>query len=143
MNALRPRAVIGAAQKWMASLDGKDPGYEHHLLEALWLYQNHNVVNEPLLKQILRSTDFHARAAATRVLCYWRDRIDDPKACDGVPTDGSLANAVGKRSPDALAVNALILMEPWGALFDRDGLTSVDMPRLPAASRERRRTWYT
>jgi predicted dienelactone hydrolase len=61
---------------------------------------------------------------------YCRDRTDDPKACDGVPTDGSLANAVGKRSPDALAVKALVLMEPWGALFDRNGLTSVDLPTL-------------
>lgn len=61
---------------------------------------------------------------------YCRDRRDDPMACDGVPTDGSLANAVGKRSPHALAVKALILMEPFGALFDRDGLTWVGMPTL-------------
>ena len=44
---------------------------------------------------------------------YCRDRTDDPKACDGVPTDGSLANVVGKRSHDALAMKALVLMEPW------------------------------
>lgn len=61
---------------------------------------------------------------------YCRDHADDPKACDGVPSDGTLANVVGKRSPDALAVKALVLMEPWGALFDRNGLTSVGMPTL-------------
>jgi predicted dienelactone hydrolase len=61
---------------------------------------------------------------------YCRDRTDDPKACDGVPTDGSLANVVGKRLTDALTVKALVLMEPWGALFDRNGLTSVGMPTL-------------
>ena len=61
---------------------------------------------------------------------YCRDHTDDPKACNGVPTDGSLANVVGKRSPDTLATKALVLMEPWGALFDRNGLTSVDMPML-------------
>ena len=61
---------------------------------------------------------------------YCRDRTDDPKACDGVPTDGSLANVVGKRSQDALAMKALVLMEPWGSLFDRSGLTSVGMPTL-------------
>ncbi|HYV27681.1 MAG TPA: HEAT repeat domain-containing protein, partial [Candidatus Eisenbacteria bacterium] len=27
-----------------------------------------------------RSPDYHARAAATRVLCYWRDRVTDPLA---------------------------------------------------------------
>ena len=49
-------------------------------MEALWVHQYHNVVNEPLLKRMLRSPDFHARAAATRVLCYWRDRVSDPLA---------------------------------------------------------------
>jgi hypothetical protein len=47
-----------------------------------------------------------------------------------VPTDGSLANVVGKRSPDVLAMKAIVLMEPWGALFDRNGSTSVDMQTL-------------
>jgi predicted dienelactone hydrolase len=71
-----------------------------------------------------------ATPSRAHLAAYCRDRTDDPKACDGAPNDGSLANAVGKRSPDALAVNALILMEPFGALFDRDGLTSVGMPTL-------------
>jgi predicted dienelactone hydrolase len=71
-----------------------------------------------------------ATPSLAHLAAYCRDRIDDPKACDGVPNDGSLANAVDKRSPDALAVNALILMEPFGALFDRDGLTSVNVPTL-------------
>src|SRR5262249_44534516 len=69
--------VAAAAGKWVANLDRKDPGYEHHMLEGLWLHQNHNVVNVDLLKRMLSSPDFHARAAATRVLCYWRDRVPD------------------------------------------------------------------
>src|SRR6266566_522069 len=48
------------------------------MLEALWLHQNHNVVNESLLRRTLRSPDYRARAAATRVLCYWRDRVQNP-----------------------------------------------------------------
>jgi predicted dienelactone hydrolase len=71
-----------------------------------------------------------ATPSLAHLAAYCRDRIDDPKACDGVPNDGSWANALGKRSPDTLAVKTLVLMEPWGALFDRDGLTSVDMPTL-------------
>jgi putative heme-binding domain-containing protein len=67
--------VIAAVKKWLANLDKKDPNYEHHRLEALWVHQAHNVVNGDLLKEILQSKDFHARAAATRVLCYWRDRV--------------------------------------------------------------------
>jgi len=72
--------VIAALNKWTASLDPKDKDYQHHLTEALWVHQWHNVVNEELLKRMLRSPDYHARAAATRVLCYWRDRVKDPLA---------------------------------------------------------------
>jgi HEAT repeat protein len=36
------------------------------------------VVNQPLLKELLRSPEPRARAAATRVLCYWRDRVPQP-----------------------------------------------------------------
>jgi len=71
---------VAALKKWTASLDPKDKAYEHHMTEALWVHQWHNVVNEELLKRMLRSPDYHARAAATRVLCYWRDRVSDPLA---------------------------------------------------------------
>ncbi len=72
--------VIAALNKWTAKLDPKDKDYEHQMLEALWVHQWHNVVDEELLKRELRSTDYHVRAAATRVLCYWRDRVKDPLA---------------------------------------------------------------
>jgi hypothetical protein len=70
--------VVAATKQWAARLDPKDPAYPHHLMEALWVCQWHNVVDEDLLKRLLRSPDYHARAAATRVLCYWRDRVPDP-----------------------------------------------------------------
>src|SRR5262249_34500386 len=38
-------------------------------------HQYHNVVDEALLKRVLALPDFQARAAAARVLCYWRDRV--------------------------------------------------------------------
>ncbi|HEX3314401.1 MAG TPA: HEAT repeat domain-containing protein, partial [Gemmataceae bacterium] len=75
----RPTAeVIAATDKWIAGLDPKDADYEHHLMEGLWLHQSHDVVDEAFLKKMLRSPDFHARAAATRVLCCWRDRVHAP-----------------------------------------------------------------
>jgi glucose/arabinose dehydrogenase len=70
--------VIAAVKQWTAKLDPKAKDYEHHMTETLWVHQWHNVVNEDLLKRMLRSPDYHARAAATRVLCYWRDRVKDP-----------------------------------------------------------------
>ena len=50
------------------------------MTEVLWVHQWHNVVDEALLKQMLRSPNYNARAAATRVLCYWRDRVKEPLA---------------------------------------------------------------
>ncbi len=70
--------VLAALQAWTDRLDPKAPGYEHHMMEALWVHQWHNRVNEKLLARMLRSSDPWARAAATRVLCYWRDRVTNP-----------------------------------------------------------------
>jgi glucose/arabinose dehydrogenase len=72
--------VVAALKTWVDGLDKADKEYEHQMTEALWVYQWHNVVNEDLLKRNLRSPDYHARAAATRVLCYWRDRVKEPLA---------------------------------------------------------------
>lgn len=72
--------VIPATTKWIAGLDKNDPNYEHHVLEGLWVHQWHNVVDQALLKRELKSPDHHVRAAATRVLCYWRDRVPDALA---------------------------------------------------------------
>lgn len=70
--------VISATKKWIAALDSSDPEYQHHLLEALWIHQQHHVVNELLLEKLLASPDYRARAAATRVLGYWRDELSQP-----------------------------------------------------------------
>ena len=72
--------VVAALGKWLNSLDKSDPESEHHQLEGLWVYQYQNVVNIEVLKRVLKSPDFRARAAATRVLCYWRDRVPDALA---------------------------------------------------------------
>jgi hypothetical protein len=72
------KQVMAALEKWVSKLDVNDANYQHDMMEALWLHQSHNVIDEPLLKKMLRAPDFRARAAATRVLCYWRDRVQDP-----------------------------------------------------------------
>ena len=72
--------VIAALKIWVANLDKSSPDYEHNLTEALWAHQYQDVVNPELLDRVLASPDSHARAAATRVLCVWRDRV--PKALD-------------------------------------------------------------
>ena len=70
--------VITALQDWTASLDSSDSSFEHHLLEALWIHQTHNDVNEDLLKKLLSAKDHRARAAAVRVLSFWIDQLKEP-----------------------------------------------------------------
>jgi hypothetical protein len=70
--------VMSALDKWIAGLYKNDPDYWHHMLEALWLRQSFDIVDLGLLKQMLTCPEPKARAAATRVLCYWRDRVKEP-----------------------------------------------------------------
>ncbi len=70
--------VLAAAKTWMDGLSKTDADYQHHMTEALWLHQSHNAVNEALLDQMLQSPDSRAKAAAVRVLVYWRDRVQKP-----------------------------------------------------------------
>jgi glucose/arabinose dehydrogenase/azurin/lysophospholipase L1-like esterase len=67
--------VMAALKAWIGRLDARHPDYQHHLMEALWVHQWQNVVDVPLLERMLRSPEPEARAAATRVLGYWRDRV--------------------------------------------------------------------
>ena len=62
--------VLAAITQWTAKLDKNDKRYEHHVLEALWVSWGLNKVDQTLLRQMLQAKDFHARAAAVRVLRY-------------------------------------------------------------------------
>ena len=73
-----PTANVMAAMKQWLQRVRDDEDFEHHQLEALWVCQHHNVVNDDtirLLQNVLTAKDYHARAAATRVLGFWRDRL--------------------------------------------------------------------
>ena len=72
-----PRIVLPAMEKWVSGQDKNDSLYEHSLLEALWLYQDFDSVKTDLLKKLLVAKDYRARAAATRVLLYWKDRVEN------------------------------------------------------------------
>ena len=118
--------VIAAADQWVKHLLGSDKDLEHHLLEGLWLYQNHNVVNPELLDRVLRSPDFHARAAATRVLSYWRERVPESleilKKLAADPHSRVRLEAVRASSyyrvPEALEVALVSMDSPSDAYLD-------------------------
>ncbi|MFK8114008.1 MAG: PVC-type heme-binding CxxCH protein [Rubripirellula sp.] len=67
--------VLNALKGWTTSLDAAGDDYEHQLLESLWTHQTHDVVNQELLETLLSAKDHRARAAATRVLSFWLDRV--------------------------------------------------------------------
>ncbi|MCW3112307.1 MAG: dehydrogenase, partial [Segetibacter sp.] len=69
--------VLSNLNKWVAKLDKNDPKYEHNLLEALWVTWGLNKVDERLLRQLLNAKDYHARAAAVRVLRYTGHQIPE------------------------------------------------------------------
>ncbi len=77
----RPAAeVLPAVKTWVAALNKNDANYEHHVLEALWTTWGLNAADDTLLRQMLAAKDFHARAAAVRVLRYNSHRIADHAA---------------------------------------------------------------
>ncbi len=65
------KAVIAACEKWMAQWDHQNKDHAHHLLEALWLHQQHDVRNTDLLTKMLGSPEPHARIAAATVQHHW------------------------------------------------------------------------
>ncbi|QDV37983.1 PVC-type heme-binding CxxCH protein [Tautonia plasticadhaerens] len=70
--------VMSALDAWVADLNRDDPEYWRQMLEALWVHQQFDVVDPEFLETVLRCPEPKARAAATRVLGYWRDRVEDP-----------------------------------------------------------------
>ena len=63
--------VIKTTQTWMKQFNPKKKEDAHHLLEALWVHQQHNRRNGRLLNDVLKSPDPHARVAALTVQHHW------------------------------------------------------------------------
>jgi putative heme-binding domain-containing protein len=80
LSDLEAGEVTAALEAWIASLTASDPGYEHHLYEALGVYEDHEVVRPELLKQLLSSENPKLRSYAVRVVGRWYDRLEDPLA---------------------------------------------------------------
>ncbi|SFI82156.1 PVC-type heme-binding CxxCH protein [Planctomicrobium piriforme] len=75
-----PKKVLAAVDQWLGGIEKSDPKLEHHQLEAFWVKQQHNVLDEALLKQLLTAKDGHVRAAAVRAVSYAKDRLPEPLA---------------------------------------------------------------
>jgi len=69
--------VVAAAREFAASVETTNSELEHHLLEALWLQTQHDVLDRELLERLLNADDPRARAAATRVVRNLRHHLPD------------------------------------------------------------------
>jgi putative heme-binding domain-containing protein len=78
LSNIDSKLVTDALGEWIKSLDPSDPQYEYLLTEALGVYEEQEVVEPALLKQLLRAHDERARAYATGVIGHWHDRLEDP-----------------------------------------------------------------
>ncbi len=70
--AERGESTLPALHSWVS--DHQEP---EHLLQALWMYQTLNHVQPELLRNLLQAEDGRIRAAAIRVLSFWRDDMPD------------------------------------------------------------------
>lgn len=69
----RGAAVKSALDAW--TLAQAEEGAQ---LEALWMYQSLDLPNTALLDVLLQAKDGRIRAAAVRVLSFWRNRVPNP-----------------------------------------------------------------
>lgn len=89
------KAVDSALKPWYMEMNRVSDQFGHHQLEALWLYQQMNVINIDLLKVLLKSPDGYVRAAAVRVLGYWRDTF--PNSTTAVKAGSAPADSLSKQ----------------------------------------------
>jgi plastocyanin len=104
--------VIAATQTWMRQFDPSKKEHAPHLLEALWVHQQHNVRNMDLLGQLLASPEPHARLAASTVQHMWHH------------ADGGTHGGVMTKTEEAPAQKS-------GILSDTPDLTTIRIGTVP------------
>lgn len=104
--------IIAAVKEWIKQFDPKKKEDAHHLLEALWLHQQHNVRDLELLELVLNSPEPHARIAAKTVQHFW---VNVEKTLrGGVIAEASLASS-----------------QKSGILSDTPQLTTIRVATVP------------
>jgi mono/diheme cytochrome c family protein/lysophospholipase L1-like esterase len=113
------KEVIAATREWMKQFDPQKREDAHHLLEALWLHQQHGVRDQTLLDLVLASPEPHARIAAATVKQLWGPAD---------PTKGRAASSESRQAevvvevPAHLTGDAAKLYTLGARVFARDGL---------------------
>lgn len=111
------KKVIAAAQDWIVGFDKDDEQEAHHLLEALWLHQQHNVKNEELLNTLLSSKVKHAVVAANTVKHFWYNV--DAKGASGFAAPAE-TEFVEFEPPKRLSPNDQKIYKTGAAIYQRE-----------------------
>jgi putative heme-binding domain-containing protein len=114
------KEVIPALQSWVSGLDKNNAGYDHNLLEALWVYQALDVVNQPLLLSLLNAESHQARAGGLRALELWHNKITNVSAL--------LAKAVTDKHPQVRLEAVIALRKLQTAEAARTALSVLENP---------------
>lgn len=115
INGIRQRArveiserstqvVIAATNEWLKKWDPKNKAHAHHLLEGLWVHQQHNVVDKALLQTLLESPEPHARVAAGTVKQFWDHNASQPEDLTVAVAD---EGPVKKPDADAIVIKTV------------------------------------
>ncbi|GAB3928638.1 PVC-type heme-binding CxxCH protein [Larkinella terrae] len=115
LNDVRP-----VLTEWVEKLDRNDPNYEHQLMEALGVYESHEVVHESLLRQLASGKEPGARAYAAHVAGRWADQllkpleILEPLIRDANPRVRleALVAVSAVHKPEAMALATQVLDQP-------------------------------
>lgn len=105
--------VIAAAKTWLAGFDPASEDDAHHLLEGLWLHQQHNVIDRDLLDLVLNSPVAHARIAARTVQIMWDHGDAANRAAGSVATErgeqsaGEAAPVMPEPDEDAIVIRTV------------------------------------
>ncbi len=117
LSARDSAEVIAAAQAWAQGFDPNDETEAHHLLEALWLHQQHNVINNDLLNKLIDSEVPHASMAAKTVEHFWTKY--DTKLADNFVASPEL-HVVRYRTPRHLDRKYHGSYKRGGEIFQRE-----------------------
>ncbi len=100
--------VIAATREWVKRFDPAREADAHHLLEALWVHQQHNVVNQELLDLVLNSPVPQARIAARRVERMWTHRARQSSAGGVVASVVPRPAATGSPDDGAIVIRTVV-----------------------------------
>ena len=117
LSELDSAEVIAATEEWLRQFDATSESDAHHILEALWVHQQHNVVNRELLNLVMFSPSPHARIAASRVQQLWDHNASEPfdVTADLTPE----ATETVEPDPDAIVIRTIVDQMK----FDTDSFT--------------------